>query len=441
MKLGTISICSLLFSIVFIVSTAYAVQNPEAVITKKIIAAKERLDKKQSTVVKERSKIAGQLNTLEQEVIKLREQSTIIRRIADEDSIGIDQIEYRLGQWQQQQSFQSNLLHRFIQNQASVSPIVKSNNLNAQMAAAIKIAKSLEQGIEPSWLEQKVIRPNGEIQAMQTLSVGPTTWYTDNKQQSAGLTTLSEQGLQKVAVVLGNNAYQQLLLLKEHNSGSITFDPTLSRATAREQHNESLVQHLTKGGVWIVPILVFAALALVIAIAKSIQLWRLPKVTILSASMLTSQLKSGGAPLLEMCAGMQKQIIQTVLKNSNERLRDDQLFVLLQAYRARLDKFIGVIAVTASVSPLLGLLGTVSGMIETFKMMTLFGAGDPEVVSGGIAQALVTTELGLVVAIPSLVVSALLSRRAKSYYQALENFALSLNTVQGQLSFEEDKEA
>jgi biopolymer transport protein ExbB len=66
-------------------------------------------------------------------------------------------------------------------------------------------------------------------------------------------------------------------------------------------------------------------------------------------------------------------------------------------------------------------------MIETFKMMTLFGSGDPEVVSGGIAQALVTTELGLVVAIPALILNALLSRRAKTYYNELESFAVLIS--------------
>jgi len=96
----------------------------------------------------------------------------------------------------------------------------------------------------------------------------------------------------------------------------------------------------------------------------------------------------------------------------------------------KLDNYIGAIAITASVAPLLGLLGTVSGMIETFKMMTLFGSGDPEVVSGGIAQALITTELGLVVAIPALVLNALLSRKAKAYYSQLEAFALQLSQLE-----------
>ena len=103
----------------------------------------------------------------------------------------------------------------------------------------------------------------------------------------------------------------------------------------------------------------------------------------------------------------------------------------MQHSRLILDARLGAIAVTAAVAPLLGLLGTVSGMIETFNMMTLFGSGDPQVVSGGIAQALITTELGLVVAIPALVLHALLSRKARNYYHQLEALALHISQQPG----------
>ena len=103
----------------------------------------------------------------------------------------------------------------------------------------------------------------------------------------------------------------------------------------------------------------------------------------------------------------------------------------LQQDRQTLDKWINAVAVTAAVAPLLGLLGTVSGMIETFRMMTSFGSSDPEVISGGIAKALVTTELGLIVAIPALILNALLSRKARQYYTELENFALILSGDEG----------
>ena len=68
----------------------------------------------------------------------------------------------------------------------------------------------------------------------------------------------------------------------------------------------------------------------------------------------------------------------------------------------KLRRQLPMLAVFATAAPLLGLLGTVAGMIETFQSMTLFGSGDPKIVSGGISLALVATELGLLVAIPIL---------------------------------------
>ncbi|RZA05465.1 MAG: MotA/TolQ/ExbB proton channel family protein, partial [Moraxellaceae bacterium] len=93
------------------------------------------------------------------------------------------------------------------------------------------------------------------------------------------------------------------------------------------------------------------------------------------------------------------------------------------------DMYMGIVATSAAVAPLLGLLGTVSGMINTFKMMTIFGSGDVSTVSGGISEALITTELGLIVAVPSLVISAILTRQIKTYSHAMENFAIKISKI------------
>jgi biopolymer transport protein ExbB len=71
-----------------------------------------------------------------------------------------------------------------------------------------------------------------------------------------------------------------------------------------------------------------------------------------------------------------------------------------------------LLTIFAAVTPLLGLLGTVTGMIETFQSITLFGTGDPKLMSGGISQALVTTELGLAVAIPLVLLHSYLAGRS-----------------------------
>ena len=77
-------------------------------------------------------------------------------------------------------------------------------------------------------------------------------------------------------------------------------------------------------------------------------------------------------------------------------------------------------------APLLGLLGTVTGIISTFKLITVFGTGDVKTLSGGISEALITTELGLIAAIPALLLHAYLSRKAKGITDRMEQSALSL---------------
>lgn len=91
-----------------------------------------------------------------------------------------------------------------------------------------------------------------------------------------------------------------------------------------------------------------------------------------------------------------------------------------------LNRFGAFIMVIAAVSPLLGLLGTVTGMISTFDVITEFGTGDPKLLSGGISIALVTTELGLIVAIPMLVFGNLLSGWAEKIKDSMEQSALHI---------------
>lgn len=81
---------------------------------------------------------------------------------------------------------------------------------------------------------------------------------------------------------------------------------------------------------------------------------------------------------------------------------------------------LNMIKIAFIVSPLLGLLGTVTGMIETFQMITLFGTGDPKMMAGGISAALVTTALGLIVAIPLTLLHSMLSTRSNGLVHILE---------------------
>lgn len=108
-----------------------------------------------------------------------------------------------------------------------------------------------------------------------------------------------------------------------------------------------------------------------------------------------------------------------------EILLEDQLSKLIPP----LESGLGTIKLLAAVAPLLGLLGTVIGMIETFQAITLFGTGDPKLMAGGISQALVTTMLGLIMAVPLLFIHNFLDNRSKELVQTLEDQAIGLIAI------------
>jgi biopolymer transport protein ExbB len=111
------------------------------------------------------------------------------------------------------------------------------------------------------------------------------------------------------------------------------------------------------------------------------------------------------------------------------------------AEQPRLSRFGTSILVIAAVSPLLGLLGTVTGMISTFDIITEFGTGNPKLLSGGISEALVTTELGLIVAIPALLLGHILAGFAERVRDNLDAAALSAVNHAGGLRVDEEPEA
>ena len=114
------------------------------------------------------------------------------------------------------------------------------------------------------------------------------------------------------------------------------------------------------------------------------------------------------------------QMIQKTKDVSNYESKENILDELILNYSSKIEWGVSWVKFFAAVAPLLGLLGTVIGMIETFQAITLFGTGDPKQMAGGISQALVTTMLGLIVAAPLLGFYTYISDKASSLIQTVE---------------------
>jgi len=129
--------------------------------------------------------------------------------------------------------------------------------------------------------------------------------------------------------------------------------------------------------------------------------------------------------------GSTARVLKATLRNitrDREHIEDIVTENILNESSA-IDKFGSFVLVIAAVAPLLGLLGTVTGMISTFDIITEHGTGDPKLLSGGISEALVTTMLGLVVAIPLLLLGNLLSGWAQKIKDSMEQSALHVINV------------
>jgi biopolymer transport protein ExbB len=141
--------------------------------------------------------------------------------------------------------------------------------------------------------------------------------------------------------------------------------------------------------------------------------------------------------------GSAARVVTAALRNldrDREHLEDIIAESILHE-SVHLNRFGAFIMVIAAVAPLLGLLGTVTGMIQTFDIITEFGTSDPKLLSGGIATALVTTELGLIVAIPMLLLGNLMGGWAERIKDDMEQAALRVVNAQQEAQFSAQRKA
>lgn len=198
---------------------------------------------------------------------------------------------------------------------------------------------------------------------------------------------------------------------------SVALDPSRGSILALMVESPGFIEHIQRAGIIGYVILALGGIALVIVGERF--------VVLTSTRRKVEQQRSGQGADEDNPLGRLRQVF-----HSHEGLDADSLALKLDEAMAvevpRYKRWLPILAVFATAAPLLGLLGTVAGMIDTFQSMSLFGAGDPKLVSGGISLALVATELGLLVAIPVLLLHSWLHSSSNRLIQVLEEEVASL---------------
>ncbi|MFT6268027.1 MAG: biopolymer transport protein ExbB [Alphaproteobacteria bacterium] len=205
-----------------------------------------------------------------------------------------------------------------------------------------------------------------------------------------------------------------------NSSGEVipfTIDPIRGQLIALMGTAPNLTERVQQGGVIGYVIVSLGVVVVLLAIGRFIYLLLMDRKI---GNQLTHLDKPSNNPL--------GRIIQVYQDNKKDNL--EQLEIKLGEAVLReippINRGLSFLKISAAVAPLLGLLGTVTGMIITFQAITLFGAGDPKLMAGGISQALVTTVLGLVVAIPTLLLHNLVNSKATKITQIIEQEAVAL---------------
>ena len=202
---------------------------------------------------------------------------------------------------------------------------------------------------------------------------------------------------------------------KDVSYREVFIDPTRGSLLTKLIDRAGFFERINQGGFVGYIILIILALGSVMGIIQFQFLYK-------ESKSIESELQSGEFSN-DSILGKLHNIFSSHAGDNPEEL-EAQLEDVLAKATPPLEKNLSIIKLLAAVAPLLGLLGTVVGMIETFQAITLFGTGDPKLMAGGISQALVTTMLGLIAAVPLLFIHNLLDSRSRSISQIYEEQAI-----------------
>ena len=206
-------------------------------------------------------------------------------------------------------------------------------------------------------------------------------------------------------------------------------------AQVDDGEGQTVFEHIDSGGAIAWVIMGLGAFGIVLVIIRAVMLYLSSGNTSDLEEEVAGFVKEGKYAQAITAAGERRgsagRVLSSLVTNLQNGVDDveDVVSEALLAESRRIQRFATVILVIAAVAPLLGLLGTVTGMISTFDVITKYGTGDPKMLSGGISTALVTTELGLVVAIPTLLLGNLLKGWGDGIESDIEHAALKVINV------------
>lgn len=272
--------------------------------------------------------------------------------------------------------------------------------------------------------------PGGRVREGQFTQMGPIYLFSSPEYNVAGTARREFGSSQAFVNSIGAENDVMISSFSESMSGVLPFDFTLGAAQQVIAAKDTFLGVIKKGGGVMYPILGMAAIALLVALYKWLHISGVRRARPKDLTFILDALHQGNADgALQYARKIKGPVGELLTAAVNNYQKDKEhveeiLYEKMLETQPKLESWLAFIAITSATAPLWGLLGTVTGMIKTFQLITIFGTGDAKSLSSGISEALITTEFGLIVAIPSLIFHAMLSRKAKGVLSSMQRTSI-----------------
>lgn len=416
-------------------------------------AALDQLSATRERIAAEQIELSREVNLLEDEVLAASREVERLERQVDNRTVGVNALTAEVESRRNEIEYITGLLNEFVrdfESRIDVSELGLYDNAlrEARLATeevdldeAAKLARQMEiveiavdrigEIAGGMRYEGKALTDDGVVEEGTFAAIGPTVFFRSDSGAAVGLALPEINDVLPAIVALPEGFREDIAELVSTGEGTMPADATLGNALKMERTRSTLVEHIAKGGLWAYVILGLGAVAAALAVFKigDIGAVRLPRANVIEAMLqdLEEGREEAASAKAAALPGRAGRVFQDAVANAGRRrsVLEEILFARLLEVRPPLERFLPFLALVAAAAPLLGLLGTVTGMIKTFNLISVFGTGDAQKLSTGISEALVTTELGLAVAIPALIIHGLLNRMSKRKMADLEQKAVA----------------
>jgi len=413
----------------------------------------DELAKVRERIAKEKIPLSREIAKLSDDVLSLRRSRDQLMEVRDSRSIDLTSLRAQVESLGEQEDFVNSRLNEFVRDfegrldiselplyQASTSQAMLAENdadLDAEQKRAAQLdvvsaaLERVERQLGGQTFAGEALGPDGRLTAGTFIALGPTVFYANADGSLAGLVESRLNAADPVVVPLPGGAGDGIFDLAQNGIGLLPLDATLGKALKKEKASKSLFQTIDDGGAVGYVICGLGLCALLLTAFKAREIFGFdvarPEQVDGILEELASGSREGAAKRAAELSGVAGKMLSIGVEHVDEKrgVLEELMFEKILAARPTLERFLPFLAITAAASPLLGLLGTVVGMIQTFQLITLFGTGDAKSLSSGISVALITTAMGLIVAIPTLILHGALSRMAKHKLGQLEQLAVA----------------